>query len=164
MNRLVDHKWLYAIFLCLLLAALACALPFAGSGQPEAPAGGNAPPPWLSFGSDCRPVHSAATSGGSPNKLDGTGKVVGMLPKGQVTCMLEVQICGDIIARTRVINQAAGETCPPELHFSYAPPTAVCCSAWEAAKASKIPCDPLQDIDCDGRSNATDNYLLDWTK
>jgi hypothetical protein len=87
-----------------------------------------------------------------------------MLPKNQVTCFLEVQICSDIIARTKLINTAVGESCPPELHFSYAPATPVCCAAWEAAKASKSPCDPLQDADCDGRPNAVDNFLLDPAK
>jgi hypothetical protein len=82
-----PDKWLCAVFGCLMLAALACALPLPGSRQPTAPAGGAAPPPWLSFGSDCRPVHSTATSGGSPNKLDETGKIVGMLPFVQVAEM-----------------------------------------------------------------------------
>jgi hypothetical protein len=164
MQRMLRNKWLLGICLALLLAGLACALPFIGGSQPTAPAANPAPPPWLSFGSDCQPVHTSATSGGSIQNLDERGNTLEFLPQGQVACFLKVQVCSDIIARTKVINQAAGEKCPPELHFSYAPPIPVCCSAWEAAKASKIPCDPLQDADCDGRLNALDNYLLDWTK
>lgn len=60
--------------------------------------------------------------------------------------------------------QAANKSCPPELNFSYASQTPICCSAWEAAKTSKNPCDPMQDSDCDGRLNAVDNYLLKPTE
>ena len=168
MKKPILNGWLIGICLCLILASLACALPFSGGSRPTAPAAPAASasqPPWLNFGSDCQPIKSYATSGGSPNKLDEFGKVVGLLPKDQVTCFLEVQICSDIIARTKVINQAAGESCPPELHFSsYAPQTPICCAAWKAAKASKTPCDPLLDSDCDGRLNVVDQYLLDPAK
>ncbi len=151
----------WVICSCLMLAALACALPLPGGNQPGAPTATPVPPPWLSFPTTCMSTSSAASSGGSPNQLDEHGKVLGLLPQGQVTCFLEVLICGDMFAQTRVVDQAAGEKCPPELQASHAPQTATCCPAWEAAKKSKIPCDPLQDTDCDGRMNATDNYLLD---
>ncbi len=161
----IQNKWLCAVLCaigsCLVLAALACALPLPGSRPEASPTATPIPPPWLSFPTSCQSTSSAASSGGSPSRLDEHGKPLGLLPQGQVACFLNVQICGDMFSRSQVINQNAGEKCPPELSASHAPQTAICCPAWQAAKSSKMPCDPLQDTDCDGRSNAVDNYLLD---
>ncbi len=118
-------------------------------------------PPWLSFGADCQLVHSSATSGNSWRKLDEHDNPTRFLPMNQSTCSLQVKICDDTFFRTRVIDGAAGQTCPPELDPSYAPPSSICCAAWEAAMLSKTPCAPLEGADCDGRLNALDSYPLD---
>ncbi len=162
--------------LCILvLFTLSCSLPILGSddaatsqgndgGATGSGQGSSAPPPWLNFGSECQPMTTNTASGGTPWKLDAQANPLEVLPKNQTSCFLQVQICGDIIAKTKIINVEAGESCPATLHFSYAPQVQVCCAAWQAAKSSKIPCDPLDDIDCDGKSNQIDDYMLDPQK
>jgi hypothetical protein len=121
-------------------------------------------PPWFAADSSCQLTDTNAQSRGDPHSFDSAGKSTGLLPQGQVTCVLEIQVCGDMIVKSKLINTSAGEKCPESLHFSYAPRTKVCCAKWNEAKRTKSPCDPLTDMDCDGAVNTVDTYPLDFTK
>jgi hypothetical protein len=135
--------------------------PGQGAGTPTAPKG---PPPWFAADSTCQLTETSAQSRGDPHSFDSTGKSTGLLPQGQVTCVLEIQVCGDMIVKQKVVNNNAGEKCPDSLHFSRAPTMKVCCAKWNEAKRTKQPCDPLADMDCDGATNTVDEYPLDFTQ
>ena len=127
--------------------------------------GNQSPPPWLAADpATCQLTETSAQSRGDPHSYDSAGNSTGLLPQGQVTCVLEIQACADMIVKQKVVNTSAGEKCPVYLHYSYAPTTQVCCAAWNEAKESKSPCDPLEDMDCDGVANDLDQYPLDFLK
>lgn len=117
-------------------------------------------PGWFQSTSGCEDVReSSVLSEGSPWAFDAEGNTTELLDDGRITCVLRVQVCGDSIFKQQVIGE--GEECPDSLHYSAAPPVDVCCDAWDAARQSGSPCDPLQDADCDGLANDVDDYLLD---
>jgi hypothetical protein len=134
-----------------------------GTGTPTLPQV-NAPPPWYVSDSTCQLTETSAQSRGDPHAFDGAGNSTGLLPQGQVTCLLQVQVCGDMITKQKVVNTNAGEKCPDSLHFSRAPVMKVCCAKWDEAKRTKMPCDPMVDADCDGVVNDADEYLLDFSR
>ena len=133
-----------------------CSVEAAGSSNfssPEMPA-------WFENTASCEDVReSSVLSEGSPWGFDAEGNTTELLEDGRITCVLRVQVCGDSIFKQQVIGE--GEECPAGLHYSAAPPVDVCCDAWDAARQSGSPCDPLQDADCDGLANEADDYLLD---
>ena len=120
------------------------------------------PPEWFSEVEGCTSQKTSVRSEGSPWAFDSQGYTTELLSDGQITCVLEIQICGYTIFKQQVID--AGDECPAYLHYSYAPPTPVCCSTWDESKQSGSPCDPLQDADCDGVSNDEDPYPLDFSQ
>ena len=128
------------------------------SSQPDA----KTPPPWFAPDPGCEMRETSVFSEGSPWAFDSDGHNTELLSDGQVTCILEIQICGDTIFKQQVIGP--GEDCPESLHFSHAPPTQVCCTKWEEAKLTGSPCDPLKDADCDGTANDMDTYPLDFSQ
>jgi hypothetical protein len=121
-------------------------------------------PPWFVADSSCQMTETSAQSRGDPHSFDSAGKSTGLLPSGQTTCVLEIQLCADMIVKSKLINTSAGEKCPESLHFSYAPRTKVCCAKWNVAKQTKSPCDPMTDMDCDGALNTVDTWPLDFTR
>ncbi len=150
------------------LLLFGCSLSLFGLGKSAETTPGSAEkasPPWFSADPvSCQVTETSAQSRGDPHAFDDQGKSTGLLPQGKVTCVLEIQACGDMIVKHQVVDTAAGESCPEYLHFSYAPNTKVCCASWNEAKVSKVPCDPLQDMDCDGIGNDEDEHPLDWLK
>ncbi|GAB4537240.1 MAG: hypothetical protein Kow0063_23680 [Anaerolineae bacterium] len=158
----------------LVVLSLACSpggLTGAGSPAPAGEAdtpgasgsGASTPPPWFAPDPDCQMWETSVSSSGSPYAFDSAGNITELLPDGQVTCVLEIQICGDTIFKQQVVHDAS-EDCPPSLHYSYAPPTQVCCARWDEAKQTGSPCQPLQDADCDGVLNDADAYPLDFAR
>ena len=121
-----------------------------------------APPPWFMPNPTCQMEETWASSEGSPWAYDSEGNTTERLPEGKVTCLLEIHICGDVIFKQQVVN--AGDECPESLHFSNAPNMQVCCTAWNEAKRTGSPCDPLEDADCDGVPNDMDTYPLDFSQ
>jgi len=117
------------------------------------------PAPWFMEGSECSMRESSVRSEGSPWAFDKQGNTTELLPDGQVTCVLEIQVCGDTIFKQRVVG--TDESCPEHYHYSYAQPTEVCCELWEEAKLTGTPCNPLMDADCDEITNESDTYPLD---
>ena len=161
----------FAILTCLVLLSLSCRLTAGfGSAEDEGRAQDNAAssskakkaPDWFVSDPDCYMTESSVRSEGSPWAFDSEGYTTELLSDGRVTCVLDIQVCGDTIFKQQVIE--AGQDCPAYLHYSYAPPTQVCCDIWEEAKVTGSPCDPLQDADCDGISNEMDNYPLDYAQ
>ena len=118
------------------------------------------PPPWFAPDSTCQMRETSVRSEGSPWAFDSLGNTTELLSDGQVTCVLDIQVCGDTIFKQQVIG--TDEDCPASLHFSYAPPTQVCCARWDEATLTGSPCDPLEDADCDGTINDADAYPLDF--
>ena len=160
-----SKKYRNVIVIALVLILIAIFFSSCGKGDVELETAGKAPPPW--FAADpatCQLTETSAQSRGDPHSFDDQGNSTGLLPQGQVTCVLEIQACADMIVKHQVINTSAGEKCPEYLHFSYAPNTKVCCESWNEAKVSKSPCDPLEDLDCDGIENNLDEYPLDFSK
>ncbi|GEM_PF-4314616 len=152
------------LLILVVLLLIGCSSLF-GSGQgATTPTEAKVAPPWLAADSTCQLTQTSAQSRGDPHSYDSAGKATGLLPQGQVTCVLEIQVCGDMIVKSKVVNTAAKESCPDNLHYSHAPNTKVCCAKWNEAKRTKIPCDPLADIDCDGAANSVDDYPLDFAK
>ena len=153
------------LLILLGLILIGCTQGLFGLGQGAAtPTRARVAPPWLVVDSACQPIETSAQSRGDQHSFDSTGKSTGLLPQGQVTCVLEIQVCSDMIVKSKVVNTTVGEKCPDSLHYSRAPNTKVCCPKWEEAKRTKSPCDPLTDIDCDGAVNAVDEYPLDFTR
>ena len=123
------------------------------------------PPPWFTADpATCQLTETSAQSHGDPHSYNSMGNSTGLLPPGQVTCVLEIQLCADMIVKHQVVNTQAKEKCPDSLHYSYAPRSEVCCAIWNEAKESKSPCDPLKDMDCDGIINDLDEFPLDFSK
>lgn len=120
------------------------------------------PPPWFAPDSTCEMRETSVLSEGSPWAFDSAGNTTELLSDGKVTCVLRIQICGDTIFKQQVIE--GDEDCPESLHYSYAPPTQVCCDKWEEAKITESPCNPLEDADCDGVVNDADAYPLDFSQ
>jgi len=118
--------------------------------------------PWFLEDSECFMRESSVRSEGSPWAFDKQGNTTELLPDGQVTCVLEIQVCGDTIFKQQVVETDEG--CPEYYHYSYAPPTAVCCELWEEAKLTDTPCNPLKDADCDGITNESDTFPLDFSQ
>ena len=116
-------------------------------------------PQWFASSGDCTLTETSVRSEGSPWAYDSQGNTTELLPDGKITCVLEIQICGDTIFKQQVID--TDQDCPSYLHYSYAPQTSVCCDHWQAAKQSASPCDPTTDADCDGVNNDNDSYPLD---
>lgn len=134
--------------------------------NPEAPAlsesDAKTPPPWFVPDAACQMTETSVLSEGSPRAYDRKGNPTELLPEGKVTCVLDIQICGDTIFKQHVIE--GSENCPESLHFSYASPTQVCCAKWDEAKLTGSPCNPLRDADCDGVANDADAYPLDFSQ
>lgn len=135
---------------------------------PEPPPGhggstGRKAPPWFKSDTQCELEKTNSLSWGVSLAYDNSGKIIGSLPDGKVTCALSYTICGDSFFKQQVIDTGKA-TCPESLHFSRAPEIDVCCAAWREAKRTKRPCDPLVDSDCDGVPNHSDNYPLDVTR
>jgi hypothetical protein len=151
------------LFAALLLGCAPGAGTSSSAGTPTSPRV-NAPPSWFASDAACQFTETSAQSRGDPHSFDSTGKSTGLLPQDQVTCLLEIQVCGDMLVKQKVVNTTAGEKCPDSLHFSYAPATQVCCAKWKEAKRTKTPCDPLVDADCDGAANDADTYPLDFSR
>ncbi len=110
------------------------------------------PAPWLRTDSDCLP--NATT-------IHITGLIQDM-STGAASCSRTVLACGDSLQATVEYDYNTG-SCPfaegTTLEFSIEGPP-ICCRAWEDAKASKDPCDPLVDADCDGTPNDEDSEPL----
>jgi len=121
------------------------------------------PAPWFETEVDCLLEDIWSSSKGSPYAYDEFGNLGDALPDGQTTCVLEIHICGDMIFKQQVINSDA-EDCPDYLDYNVVPDIQVCCPEWQKAKQSGVPCNPLEDADCDGVSNQDDNYPLDQMK
>jgi len=151
------------ILLGLLLVGCSQGL-FSSGNDAATPTRVQAAPPWFAADSSCQFTETSAQSRGDPHSFDSAGKSTGLLPQGQVTCVLEIQVCADMIIKSKVVNTAAHEPCPDSLHYSRAPQTKVCCAKWNEAKRTKSPCDPLTDMDCDGVVNTVDEYPLDFTR
>lgn len=124
---------------------------------------GRKAPPWFKSDTQCELEKTNSLSWGVSLAYDNSGKIIGSLPDGKVTCALSYTICGDSFFKQQVIDTGKA-TCPESLHFSRAPEIDVCCAAWREAKRTKRPCDPLVDSDCDGVPNHSDNYPLDVTR
>ena len=119
------------------------------------------PADWYTPGDTCLMEDIWAASQGSPYAYDSAGNLIELLPDGQVTCVLDIHICGDTIFKQQVINVET-EDCPEYLNYASVPDIKVCCDEWEKAKQSSSPCNPLEDADCDGVSNLEDAYPLDY--
>ena len=155
----------------LVLLGLSCSLT-TGFGDPVdedisqdsagSSSNANKAPDWFVSDSDCYMTESSVLSEGSPWSFDSEGNTTGLLSDDRITCVLEIMVCGDTIFKQQVIE--ADQDCPAYLHYSYAPPTQVCCDKWNEAKTTGSPCDPLQDADCDGLSNDIDTFPLDFAK
>ncbi len=164
------HVWIAVRVVPLLLILLGlfligCTQGLFGSGQgATTPARLTTAPPWFTADSSCQFTETSAQSRGDPHSFDSAGKSTGLLPQGQVTCVLEIQVCADMLFKSKVVNTAAREPCPDNLHYSRAPNTKVCCAKWNESKRTKSPCDPLTDIDCDGAVNTVDEYPLDYAR
>ena len=118
-------------------------------------------PAWFIPDEKCRMDETMASSKGSPYAYDRYGNLQELLPDGKITCVLEVQVCGDTNFKQQVIDDAR-QDCPQSLHFSSVPAVQICCDAWEAAKQSGTPCNPLEDADCDGVKNDMDAFPMDY--
>ena len=134
--------------------------------NPEAPAPSESnaiisPPSWFAPDAACQMTETSVLSEGSQWAFDRKGNMTELLPDGKATCVLEIQVCGDTIFKQQVVESS--ESCPESLHFSYAPPTQVCCAKWDEAKQTGSPCNPLKDADCDGVENDADVYPLDFS-
>jgi len=167
-------KRITIILTLLVTLSLACSLggltgggSSAGENDVETPAASESdvktPPPWFVPDSTCQMRETTASSEGSPYAFDSMGNTTKLLPDGQVTCVLEIQICGDTIFKQQVIN-VDSEDCPASLHYSYAPSVQACCDKWDEAKQTGSPCNPLEDADCDAVVNDSDAYPLDFSK
>jgi len=121
------------------------------------------PATWFAPEGDCLLEDIWSASKGSPYAYDQFGNLGEALPDGQITCVLEIHICGDTIFKQQLINSET-EDCPQFLDYNVVPDIQVCCTEWQKAKQSGAPCNPLEDADCDGVSNQDDNFPLDQMK
>ncbi len=89
---------------------------------------------------------------------DASGKISENLwDTGLATCALWINVCGDTIFKSKMINTKAGESCPANLNWKSVALVTVCCDNWKRAKQSNSPCNPLTDADCDGVDNQEDD-------
>ena len=110
------------LLILLGLFLIGCTQGLFGSGQgATTPIRLPAAPPWFTADSSCQFTETSAQSRGDPHSFDSAGKSTGLLPQGQVTCVLEIQVCADMIFKSKVVNTAAHEPCPDNLHYSRAP-------------------------------------------
>jgi hypothetical protein len=143
-------KSIVIILTILITLSMACSFSGLTGGvdgdtdvDPSGPSGSKAkePPAWFVSDGTCRMEESMASSKGSPYAYDQFGNLQELLPDGKITCVLEVQVCGDTIFKQQVIDDAS-QDCPQSLHFSSVPTVQICCDTWEAAKQSGSPCNP----------------------
>ncbi|MEA3349452.1 MAG: hypothetical protein U9Q82_02390 [Chloroflexota bacterium] len=118
-------------------------------------------PPWFAPDSNCAMDETYSSSEGSPWAFDNMGHTTELLPDGQVTCVLDIHVCGDTIFKQQVIN-VESEDCPESLDYSFISSMQVCCAKWDKAKQTGSPCNPMEDADCDGKSNDADAHPLDF--
>ena len=105
--------------------------------------GGN--PPWFNPGGKCNNRQRTFIFAGT----------VGWPERNETHCYLYIHICSLVVKRNTI--QPLGTTCPAAKDF--AQPT-VCCDEFNKAVQSKQPCDPMQDVDCDGVPNDQDDDPL----
>ena len=108
-------------------------------------------PPWLDMNceSNVRPYHYY--------QRDNRYK----LPPDQVRCLEKLDICGTWFVREKIVDTKPG--CDKNAFWKRPENLSdVCCEEFKKALESKQPCDPKEDLDCDGIPNDKDEYLLNY--
>jgi hypothetical protein len=114
----------------------------------ESDEAGGRPAPWLVTSAHCVPETTSIYFTG----------LISDMTTGEASCSRQVVACSDKI-RTDWHYNYKDAKCPwsDQATISRREDGAVvCCAAWDEAKRSKSPCDPLADADCDGIPNVDD--------
>ena len=104
---------------------------------------GGGKPPWFNPGKSCKfQQHTFIFAGtvGWPQRTP-----------PETDCYVRIKVCG-LDLKQNTVNPL-GTICPSRSDFAQ---PIVCCDEFNKAVASKQPCDPMQDADCDGVPNDKD--------
>ena len=75
-------------------------------------------------------------------------------------CEIKYSACGTVVYTILSQTGLTGANCTSwaDAHEGVFPPR-VCCDRWRQATAAGSPCNPLRDVDCDGKLNAQDDFV-----